>query len=79
MKNIAVLSDSGCQIEINQYEDQGIFIAPLCITLEDHTYLDQKEISSIEVFERMKNEGIDVKTSQPSTGVLVELIQKINN
>lgn len=79
MKKIAVLSDSGCQIEINQYEDQGIFIAPLCITLEDHTYLDQKEISSIEVFERMKNEGIDVKTSQPSTGVLVELIQKIKD
>lgn len=79
MKKIAVLSDSGCQIEINQYEDQGIFIAPLCITIEDHTYLDQKEISSIEVFERMKNEGIDVKTSQPSTGVLVELIQKIKD
>lgn len=79
MKKIAVLSDSGCQIEINQYEDQGIFIAPLCITIEDHTYLDQKEISSVEVFERMKNEGIDVKTSQPSTGVLVELIQKIKD
>ena len=32
MAKIAVLADSGCQIELNQYEDQGIFIVPLCIT-----------------------------------------------
>lgn len=79
MKKVAILSDSGCQIELEKYEDQGIFIVPLCITMNDKTYLDQKEITSIEVFEKMEKENLTVKTSQPSTGVLVETIQKIKD
>lgn len=79
MSKIAVLSDSGCQIELNQYEDQGIFIVPLCITIDNHTYLDQKEITSIEVFELMEKTGKHIKTSQPSTGIMVEMIQKIKD
>ena len=33
VSKIAILSDSGCQIELGQYENQGIFIVPLCITM----------------------------------------------
>ena len=75
MSKIAILSDSGCQIELGQYENQGIFIVPLCITMENETYLDQKDISSIEVFETMDRENIMVMTSQPSTGSLQEAVQ----
>ena len=74
MVKIAVLSDSGCQIELGKYEDRGLFIVPLCITIEDRTYLDQKDISSLEVFEIMDKERKHVKTSQPATGELVEVI-----
>lgn len=79
MVKIAVLSDSGCQIELGKYEDRGLFIVPLCITIEDRTYLDQKDISSLEVFEIMDKERKHVKTSQPATGELVEVIQKIKD
>jgi len=79
MSKIAVLSDSGCQIEIGKYEDQGIFIVPLCITMNNQTYLDQIDITSLEVFEKMEKEDITVKTSQPSTGVMIETIQKIKD
>lgn len=79
MKKIAILSDSGCQIELEKYENQDIFIVPLCITMDNETYLDQKDITSIEVFERMEKENLTVKTSQPSTGILVEVIQKIKD
>ena len=41
--------------------------------------LDQQDITSIEVFERMEKENLTVKTSQPSTGILVEVIQKIKD
>lgn len=79
MSKIAVLADSGCQLELDQYENQGIFIVPLCITMKDHTYLDQKDISSVEVFETMEKEDLTVMTSQPSTGVMMETIQKIKD
>lgn len=77
MKRIAVLVDSGCQIELERYEDQGLFVVPLCITMKDKTYLDQKDISSVEVFETMERDNIMVKTSQPSTGEMVNVITKI--
>ena len=56
MSKIAILADSGCQIELEKYENQGIFIVPLCITMKNKTYLDQKDITSLEVFEIMEKE-----------------------
>lgn len=79
MNKIAILSDSGCQIELGKYEDQGIFIVPLCITMKEKTYLDQKDITSIEVFETMEKENIMVMTSQPPTGELVNILQRIKD
>ena len=79
MSKIAILAESGCQIELEKYENQGIFIVPLCITMKNKTYLDQKDITSLEVFEIMEKEDLTVKTSQPSTGVMMETVQKIKD
>ncbi len=79
MTRIAILADSGCQIELKQYENQGIYIVPLCITMKNHTYLDQQDITSLEVFETMEKEDIMVMTSQPSTGELVNVLQRIKD
>lgn len=77
MSKVAILADSGCQIELHQYEDQGVFIVPLCITMKNKTYLDQKDITSLEVFETMQREDIMVMTSQPATGELVSILEKM--
>lgn len=77
MSKIAILADSGCQIEMNKYEEDGVFIVPLCITMKNHTYLDQIDITSLEVFETMEKEDIMVMTSQPSTGEMVKVLTKI--
>ncbi|MFV0394694.1 MAG: DegV family protein [Coprobacillaceae bacterium] len=77
MEKIAILADSGCQIPIGSMEDKGVFIVPLNITIGDKAYLDQIEISSIEVFKKIAKEGILAKTSQPSTGVIQEAVEKI--
>lgn len=79
VKKIAILSDSGCQIELGKYEEQGIYIVPLCITMRDETYLDQKDISSIDVFKTMERENIMVMTSQPPTGEMMNIIQRIKD
>lgn len=79
MTRIAILADSGCQIELTQYENQGIYIVPLCITMKNHTYLDQQDITSLEVFETMEKEDIMVMTSQPATGKLVNVLQRIKD
>ena len=77
MEKIAILADSGCQIPVGSKEDQGIFIVPLTITMDEKSYLDDLEIHSEDVFKRMEKDGIMVMTSQPSTGSLQEAVQKI--
>lgn len=79
MSKIAVLADSGCQIPLTSMEAEGIFIAPLSISMEGKSYLDQIEIDSITVFEKMKKEKVPVMTSQPPIGVLVEAVAKIKS
>lgn len=77
MNKIAILADSGCQIEIGKYESEGIFIVPLGITVKDKSYLDQKDITSIEVFETIQKENIMVMTSQPPLGEIVSTLESI--
>ena len=79
MEKIAILADSGCQIPVDSRENEGIFIAPLTITMEGKSYLDDIEIHSIDVFKRMEKDDIMVMTSQPSTGSLQEAVQKIKD
>ena len=47
--------------------------------MEGKSYLDDIEIHSIDVFERMEKDDIMVMTSQPSTGSLQEAVQKIKD
>lgn len=77
MNKIAILADSGCQIELNKYKDNGVFIVPLCITFENQTYLDQIDIQSEEVFKIMKEKDIMVMTSQPSVGEMAKTMKEI--
>ena len=63
MEKIAILADSGCQIPVGSRENEGIFIAPLTITMEGKSYLDDIEIHSIDkkivlyLFKCTGNEG----------------------
>ena len=74
MSKIAIIADSGCQIDING-EHEGIYIAPLCIGHGSQTYLDQLEITSLDVFNQMKETDDMYTTSQPSTGSLINGMQ----
>lgn len=79
MEKYAVLVDSGSQIPIGSLEDKGIYVVPLTITIGEKAYLDQIDITSEEVFQRMEKEQVLVKTSQPSTGVIQEAAQRIKD
>ena len=79
MSKIAVLADSGCQLPVGANEEKGIFIVPLTVTILDKTYLDNVEVTSEDVFNRMANEGVMVKTSQPATGSIQQTIHKIKD
>lgn len=75
MSRIAILTDSASQIKQGQIEH--VYVAPLIVTVEEETYLDGVDIDEETLFQRIKNEGVMPKTSQPSTGMLVEILEEI--
>lgn len=77
MEKYAILVDSGSQIPIGSLEDKGVYVVPLTITIGDKAYLDQIDIDSISVFKTMEEKQVTVKTSQPSTGIIQETVEKI--
>lgn len=77
MAKIAILADSGCQIEYNSMIDQSVYIVPLQVTIDGKTYQDEQDVHSKDIFEKMKNEKCMATTSQPSTGALVDMMNQI--
>lgn len=75
MEKYAILVDSGSQIELDN--EQNIYVVPLLISIDHRTYKDIVEIKSEDVFEQMERNHPSIKTSQPSTGAIIEVIQKI--
>ncbi len=79
LNKIAILTDSGCQIGYNEFEQYGVYVAPLQITIDNKNYFDQIDLSTQQIFEMMKDSKVNVSTSQPSTGSLIEILTKIKD
>ena len=77
MTKIAILTDSGCQMDISKSVQEGIYIVPLSVTIKDESYLEGLDISAKEVFDRMQKEDILASSSQPPYGYIVEALQQI--
>lgn len=77
MSKIAILADSGCQIKIDQFVDQGVYIVPLQVSANGTTYQDEVDIHSKELFTKMRDENLLATTSQPATGAIVDVIHRI--
>lgn len=76
MSKIAILADSGCQLNSRE----GLYIVPLLVTINEDSYLDGIDIDSAQVFEKMKSDPMCMpKTSQPTSGDLVSAIEKIKD
>lgn len=77
MDKIAILVDSGCQIKIGSMEEQGIFVVPLTVTIDNKTYLDELEITQEEVFRILDKTDSLIKTSQPPLGETEKTVKRI--
>lgn len=74
MARIAILADSGCQLT----SSEGVYIVPLQVTVGEKGYLDGIDINSEQVFNMMaQDETCMPKTSQPTSGDLVKILEKI--
>jgi fatty acid-binding protein DegV len=78
MKKNAILIDSSFGIKNNQYAN--VYVVPMEIieTAKAKTisYLDQVDIFNAQICEKIDS-GVDIKTSQPILGSVVEMVEKL--
>ncbi|MBN1437981.1 MAG: DegV family protein [Anaerolineales bacterium] len=74
-----IVTDSGCDLNLTaeQREDLGIRVVPLSVTLGGSTYEEGPDLNPAEFYSRLETSKDLPTTSQPPSGVFVELYRKL--
>ncbi|MCL2708533.1 MAG: DegV family protein [Defluviitaleaceae bacterium] len=72
MGGVAVVTDSNSGITQEQSQRLGVYVLPMPVLMDGETYLEDVDIKHDYFFERMIA-GAEIRTSQPSTGNLMEI------
>ena len=77
MKKIAWLTDSTAYLDEELRNHPDVYQVPMTIVLDDVEYLDGKDLTAEELYNRLKTVKTPPKTSQPPVGVFMELYKKL--
>ena len=77
MKKIAWVTDSTAYIDEELKNHPDVYQVPMTIVLDDVEYLDGKDLTAEELYEKLKTVKTSPKTSQPPVGVFMELYEKL--
>lgn len=78
MPDIAIVTDTNSGITPEEAEQLGIVVVPMPFFIDDTIYFEGIDLSQPEFYQYLAN-GVNVSTSQPSPGDLMELWQKLLN
>lgn len=73
---IAILTDTGSALSIVDAQRYGLYLLPLQVIDEEESYQDGIDITTMELYERLKKNHIP-KTSMPILSVIEDTITKI--
>ncbi|MGR3764750.1 DegV family protein [Rossellomorea sp. NS-SX7] len=75
---IAWVTDSTAYIEdLSACKENDVFVVPMNILFGEKEYRDGIDLSPQDLFEKLKEEKVEVKTSQPSIGTFKELYEEL--
>lgn len=72
-----VVTGSAAQVQSDIAEQLGIEILPLKIYVNGNEYLDGIDLSPNDLYQKMRNDKVDVKTAAPSVGQYYECFKNI--
>ena len=79
MEKIAVLVDSGSDIDLEKSKEFGIYLMPFYVNLDGEFYKEQVELKPEKFYNWIKKNEKLPKTSIPSPGELIEKLDEIKN
>ncbi len=71
-KKMAVVTDSNSGITQEQARELGIYVVPMPFVIDGNTYFEDINLSQKDFYKQLQND-VDISTSQPSTGDLLDL------
>jgi DegV family protein with EDD domain len=75
---IAWVTDSTAYIEnLSTCKEKDIYVVPMIILFGEKEFKDGIDLSPQQLFEKLKEEKVEVKTSQPSIGTFKELYEEL--
>lgn len=74
--DIALITDSTCDIPAEMLDQYGIIVVPLTIVWGDQQYLDGVELTAEQFYERLPNEKAHPSTSQPAPQAFRQAFQQ---
>ena len=77
MSKVKIIADSSVQLTPEEIEKYDISIVPLTISIDEKTYVDGVNITREKFVEEMDSSKDLPKTSQPSIGTFMEVIDKV--
>jgi DegV family protein with EDD domain len=77
LKKIAWVTDSTAYLDEELKNNPDVYQVPMTIVLDDVEYLDGKDLTAEELYEKLKEVKTPSKTSQPPVGVFMELYEKL--
>lgn len=78
MANVAIMTDSTCDIPPDLIKEYQINVVPLYVVWGDEELLDGKDIDNAGFYARLPQDPIHPKTSQPTPGDFVHAIEELD-
>lgn len=76
MGKVAVITDSNSGITQNQAEEYGIYVLPMPFYIDEKLFFEDITLTQEEFYKKL-GEGVDIKTSQPAPGDVLDLWNKV--
>lgn len=77
MSKVAIVTDSNSGITAREGEDRGIFVIPMPFYINEELFYEGIDLTQEQFYDKLQDDTIDIKTSMPMVGAVVDLWDKI--
>ncbi len=74
---VAIVTDSNSGITAKEGEERGIFVIPMPFYINEELFYEGIDFTQEQFYEKLQDDSIDIKTSMPMVGDVVDLWDKL--
>lgn len=76
---IRIVTDSGCDLPARIFDDLSVELVPLTVSFGDDSYLDRRDLTVEEFWQKLTTGTVVPQTAAPSVGQFTEVFQSLES